>query len=85
MLPADGREEALQVAEIGQSGAQLRGGRPLGMVGPGDGALEGGVEEEGSESPECLVGLWVGVPEQEGLAESLVLLPLVGVDVGDRG
>src|SRR5262245_34281157 len=54
-------------------------------MGPGLGACKGAVEEEAAKTPERLGCSGVGDVEEEGFAESLVLLPEGGVKTGDRG
>jgi hypothetical protein len=44
-------EEALEVPEVGQSGAQLGAGLSLGVVGPQRGAFQGKIEEKAPNAP----------------------------------
>ncbi|HEX4961641.1 MAG TPA: hypothetical protein VF173_12430 [Thermoanaerobaculia bacterium] len=85
MLSSYRGEIAFKVPQVSKRCQKLGAGRSLRAIRPGAGTFNGEVKEKDTEVPDYSVGLSLGEVEEEGLPESLVLLPEGWVDAGNGG
>jgi hypothetical protein len=78
VLAADGGEEAFQMPQVRDGGAQLDTGRALGPVRPEGRGFEGHAVEHGGDVAQGGRVVGLGEVHEKGLAESLSPLPVLG-------